>query len=74
MKKRNEAHQVRGKGPARNVRKHRRSFLEPEATPAGKMEEKKKIRQGLPLPILQLDIEGLTPSKLDIVERLASIT
>ena len=72
MKKRNEAHQVRGNDSALDVRKYKRPFFEPEATPAGKMAKKKRIRQGLPLRILQLKVEGLTTSKLDIFERLAS--
>ena len=72
MKKRNEAHQVRENDFALDIRKHKRSFLGPEATPAGKMAKKKSTRQGLPLRILQLNVEGLTASKLDIVERLAT--
>ena len=72
MKKRNEAHQVRGNDPVLDIRKHKRPFLGPEATPAGKMPKKKSTRQGLPLRILQLNVEGLTASELDIVERLAT--
>ena len=70
MKKRNEAHQVRGNDPALDLQKHKRPFLGPEATPAGKMTKKKRIRQGLPSRILQLSFERLTASKLDLVERL----
>ena len=72
MKKRNKAHQVRRNDPALDKRKHKRLFLGPEATSAGKMAKKKSTRQGLPLRILQLNVEGLTASKLDIVERLAT--
>ena len=72
MKKRNEARQVRRSDPALDVRKHKRPFLGPEFTPAGKMAEKKRIRKWLPSLILQLNVEGLTASKLDIVERLAT--
>ena len=72
MKKRNEAHQVRENDPALDIRKHKRPFLGPEATPAGKIAKKKSTRQGLPLRIFQLNVEGLTTSKLDIVERLAT--
>ena len=36
------------------------------------MAKKKSTRQGLPLQILQLNVEGLTASKLDIAERLAT--
>ena len=49
MKKRNEAHQVRGNDSALALRKHKWPFLGPEATPGGKMAKKKSTRQGLPL-------------------------
>ena len=35
------------------------------------MAKKKRIRQGLPFSTLQLNVEGLAASKLDIVKRLA---
>ena len=72
MKKPDEAHQVKGNDPALDIRKHKRPFLRPKATPAGKMAKKKSIRQGLLLRILQLNVEGFTATKLDIVERLAT--
>ena len=72
MKERNEAHQVGGSDPSLDIRKHKRPFLGHETTPARKITKKKSTRQGLPLRILQLNVEGLIASKLDIVERLAT--
>ena len=72
MKKQNEAHQVSGNNPALDLRKHKRPSLGPDVTPAGKMAKTKRNRQGFPLRILQLNVEGLTARKLGIVERLAT--
>ena len=66
MKNQNDTDQVRENDPALDIQKHKWSFLGPEATPAGEM-TKKSIRQGLPLQILQLNMEMLTSVNLTLL-------
>ena len=70
MKQQNEANnQVSGYNSA--VGKQHKRPLSLSAVPSLGKRRKKKNTPGISLRILQLNIEGLTASKLDIVKRLA---
>ena len=66
LKQQNEAYQVSGNDPAVH-KQHKRPLSGPVVPPLGKRAKKRKLFQRM----LQLNIEGLTASKIDIVGRLA---
>ena len=70
MKPRNKAHQVRRYDPAFDIQHKWRVFGPVIPTPE-KTIKGKRIRLGISLRILQLNVEVLAASKLDFVERLA---